>query len=97
MQNIAAQNSVLASEGGTPVRTGPFSPWPFFDDEICATVERVLRSGKVNYWTGNEGKLFEQEYAESIGSKHAIALANGTVALELALHGLGIGGGDEVW
>jgi hypothetical protein len=72
------------------------SPWPFFDDELCDASTRVLRSGKVNYWTGNEGKLFEQEYAASIGSEHAIALTNGTVALELALYGLGIGPGDEV-
>ena len=55
-----------------------------------------LRSGKVNYWTGEEGRRFEEEFAAFTGSKHAIALANGTVALELALYALGIGPGDEV-
>ncbi len=71
-------------------------PWPFFaDDEIEAAVE-VLRSGKVNYWTGQEGRLFEKEFAAFCGCKYAIALANGTVALECALKALGVGPGDEV-
>jgi hypothetical protein len=70
--------------------------WPFFaDDEIEAAVQ-VLRSGKVNYWTGQEGRLFEAEFAAFAGCKHAIALANGSVALECALKALGIGPGDEV-
>ena len=56
----------------------------------------VLRSGKVNYWTGQEGRLFETEFARSVGTKYAICVANGTVALELALQALGIGRGDEV-
>ncbi|MEZ6098372.1 MAG: DegT/DnrJ/EryC1/StrS family aminotransferase [Pirellulaceae bacterium] len=72
------------------------APWPFFSDDEIATAERVLRSGKVNYLTGEEGRLFEQEFAEYVGTKHAIALANGTLALELALQVLGIGAGDEV-
>lgn len=86
----------LALDGGTPVRSGPLSPWPYFDEELISTAAKVLRSNKVNYWTGEECKLFEQEYAAAIGSKHAIALTNGTVALELALYGLGIQPGDEV-
>lgn len=77
-------------------RTTPFAPWPSFGaDEIEAAAE-VLRSGRVNYWTGEEGRLFEQEFASSVGSRYAIALSNGTVALELALYALGIGPGDEV-
>jgi len=59
-------------------------------------VSRVLRSGRVNYWTGEECRLFEREFAEWAGSQHAIALANGTLALDLALQGLRIGPGDEV-
>ena len=55
-----------------------------------------MRSGKVNYWTGDQGKLFEKEFADYIGVKYAIALANGTLALELALNVLGITHGDEV-
>ena len=70
--------------------------WPFFaDDEIDAAVQ-VLRSGNVNYWTGREGKLFESEFAAFAGCKYAVALANGTVALECALKALGVGLGDEI-
>lgn len=73
-----------------------FAFWPYFADDEIAAVNRVLKSGKVNYWTGEECKLFEKEFAEFIGCKYAISLANGTLALELALHALGIGSGDEV-
>jgi dTDP-4-amino-4,6-dideoxygalactose transaminase len=86
----------LACEGGPPVRTAPLPPWPVFDDEEIAAVEAVLRSGGVNYWTGNEVRSFEEEFAQAVGCRHAVALANGSVALELALHSLGIGPGDEV-
>jgi dTDP-4-amino-4,6-dideoxygalactose transaminase len=73
-----------------------FGNWPYFAPDEIAAVTRVLQSGKVNYWTGEECKLFEQEYAAALGVNHAISLANGTLALELALHGLGIGKGDDV-
>lgn len=86
----------LAINGGTPVRTTPFAPWPFFDKDEIESVTAVLRSGKVNYWTGAEGREFEKEFATYSNCKHAIALANGTVALELALYALGIGPADEV-
>jgi dTDP-4-amino-4,6-dideoxygalactose transaminase len=73
-----------------------FAPWPSFaHDEIKAVVS-VLRSGKVNYWTGEEGRLFEKEFANFVSCEYAVAVANGTVALELALFALGIGPGDEV-
>lgn len=74
------------------VRTG----WPFYADDEIAAASRVLASGKVNYWTGNEGRQFEEEYAAHLGRQHAIAVANGTLALELALKVLGVGPGDEV-
>lgn len=74
----------------------PFAPWPSFTTEEADAVQRVLLSNKVNYWTGNEGREFEKEFASYCGVNHAVALANGTVALELALHALGIGPGDEV-
>src|SRR6202158_1830036 len=73
-----------------------FAPWPCFEGNEVEAAAAVLRSGKVNYWTGQEGRLFEAEFAQSTGTKHAICLANGTLALELALHALGIGRGDEV-
>lgn len=70
--------------------------WPFFADNEVEAAVRVLRSGKVNYWTGSEGREFEKEFAEFSGCRHAVALANGTAALECALNALGIGPGDEV-
>ena len=86
----------LAVNGGEPLRRTPFAPWPQFSGEELAAARRVLESGKVNYWTGNEGTQFESEFAAFTGCSHAVALANGTVALELALQVLGIGPGDEV-
>lgn len=74
----------------------PFSPWPSFSAEEAEAVQRVLRSNRVNYWTGSEGREFEKAFAAWVGTSHAIAVANGTVALDLALNGLGIGPGDEV-
>jgi dTDP-4-amino-4,6-dideoxygalactose transaminase len=73
-----------------------FPPWPSYTPEEADAVSRVLLSNKVNYWTGQECREFEHEFAAWAGSRHAIALANGTVALELALEALGIGPGDEV-
>jgi dTDP-4-amino-4,6-dideoxygalactose transaminase len=86
----------LAIEGGAPVRTGPMPPWPQPGDEEIAAATGVVRSGRLNYWVGEQGRAFEREYAESLGRRHAIAVANGTVALELALRAFGIGHGDEV-
>jgi hypothetical protein len=74
----------------------PLSPWPYFSDEQVEAAVAVLRSGAVNYWTGDQGRLFEREYAAYLGTKHAVAVSNGTVALELALRALDIGPGAEV-
>jgi dTDP-4-amino-4,6-dideoxygalactose transaminase len=74
----------------------PFSPWPSFSDEEANSVRDVILSNKVNYWTGQECREFEKEFAAWAGTEHAIALANGTVALDVALQALGIGAGDEV-
>lgn len=70
--------------------------WPIFESDETTAVLEVLQSGKVNYWTGTESREFEREYAEYLGVKYAIALHNGTAALELALYAFGIGSGDEV-
>ncbi|TYO92007.1 DegT/DnrJ/EryC1/StrS family aminotransferase [Desulfallas thermosapovorans] len=86
----------LAIDGGTPVRTVPFAPWPYFAADEIAAAGDVLKSGKVNYWTGEEGREFEREFASFTGCRYAVAVANGTVALELALYALGVGPGDEV-
>lgn len=74
----------------------PFAPWPSFSLEEAEAVSNVLLSNRVNYWTGAQGREFEREFSLWCGSKHSIAVANGTVALELALKALGIGEGDEV-
>jgi hypothetical protein len=86
----------LAIDGGSPIRNDPFAPWPFFDLDEIEAATAPLHSGRVNYWTGTEGREFEKEFAAFTGCSYAIALANGTVALELALYALGIGPGDEV-
>jgi len=73
-----------------------FASWPQFDSEEIDAVTAVLASGKVNYWTGEQGRLFEDQFAEFVGTAHAMTISNGTVALEIALKALGIGPGDEV-
>ena len=74
----------------------PFSPWPSFTEEEANAARDVILSNKVNYWTGQEARSFEKEFVEWSGTEYAVALANGTVALDLALKALGIGAGDEV-
>lgn len=74
----------------------PFSPWPSYSEEEAEAVRAVILSNRVNYWTGDQCRLFEDEFAAWSGCQHAVALANGTVALDLALRALGIGAGDEV-
>lgn len=86
----------LAIDGGWPVRTHPFPPWPSFDEDEVLAATRVLQSGRVNYWTGQEGRLLEDEYAAFVGADYSVALSNGTLALESALIGLDLRPGDEV-
>lgn len=73
-----------------------FEPWPSFTTEEADAVKNVLLSNKVNYWTGQECRIFEKEFAEFSDTKYAVALANGTVALDVALKALDIGVGDDV-
>jgi dTDP-4-amino-4,6-dideoxygalactose transaminase len=74
----------------------PFAPWPSFTAEEADAVQRVILSNRVNYWTGEECRKFEKEFSEWVGTSHAVALSNGTLALDVALNALGIGPGDEV-
>lgn len=76
--------------------TENYSKWPHFDEGDIDAVAEVLRSGKINRWTGDKNLLFEKAMCDFTGAKYAIAVSNGTTALELALVGLGIGPGDEV-
>ncbi len=86
----------LAIDGGRPTVQDKLPHWPAFDDNAIRAVEEVLRSGKVNYWTGRKGMEFEKRYAAWQGSRFAISTTNGTAALHVALTALGIGPGDEV-
>jgi dTDP-4-amino-4,6-dideoxygalactose transaminase len=86
----------LAIEGGPKTVTNKLVGWPQFDEKAIKSVEEVLRSGKVNYWTGPKGMEFEKKFAEWQGSKYAISVNTGTAALHVALTALGIGPGDEV-
>lgn len=73
-----------------------FEPWPSFTQEEADAVSQVLLSNKVNYWTGQECREFEKEFAQFAETQYAVALANGTVALDVALKALNIGAGDDV-
>ncbi len=95
-QNRSDTIGALASQGGPPVRETPFPPWPHYAEDEIEAVTRVLRSGRVNYLGGEQGNAFERDFAAYCEARFAIALANGTLALELALRALGIGEGDEV-
>lgn len=86
----------LAIHGGPKVVTNQLAGWPRFDERAINAVQEVLRSGKVNYWTGRKGMEFEQKFAAWQGSRYAISVATGTAALHVALSALGIGPGDEV-
>ncbi len=74
----------------------PFPPWPSHSEEEADAVRDVLLSNATNYWTGSECRQFEKEFAEWVGTRYAVAVSNGTVALEAALHAAGVGPGDEV-
>jgi len=86
----------LAIHGGPKAVTNKLIYWPQFDEETIQAVAEVLRSGKVNYWTGPKGMEFEKRFAEWQGSKYAVSTSSGTAALHVALSALGIGPGDEV-
>ena len=86
----------LALHGGPKTVKDPLPHWPCFDDRAIQAVEAVLRSGKVNYWTGRQGMEFEKRFAEWQGSKYAVSVATGTAALHVSLTALGLVPGDEV-
>ncbi len=86
----------LALDGGSPVRIEPMPGWPCFPASDVESAASVLRSGKVNYWTGEMGRRFESVFADAVGTEHAVAMMNGTVALECALRAVGVGPGAVV-
>jgi dTDP-4-amino-4,6-dideoxygalactose transaminase len=90
------QRKELAIHGGPKSVTNKLTGWPQFGENTIQAVEKVLRSGKVNYWTGPNGMEFEKQFAQWQGSKYAVSVATGTAALHVCLAALGIGPGDEV-
>ena len=86
----------LAMNGGPKTVENQLIGWPKLDEKAIESVVDVLRSGKVNYWTGPKGIEFEKRFAEWQGSAYAISVSSGTAALHVALAALGIGPGDEV-
>jgi dTDP-4-amino-4,6-dideoxygalactose transaminase len=93
---VEAIREELAIEGGPKAVRNKLIGWPNISEEGIQGVVEVLRSNKINYWTGRKGMEFEQRYAEWQGSKYAISVATGTAALHTAMSALGIGPGDEV-
>ncbi len=73
-----------------------FKNWPFFGQDAIDSVCDVLRSGKVNRWTGALNTELESKICESVKCKYAVAVANGSLALELAFRAIGIKANDEV-
>lgn len=96
MSVAASKSGKLAIDGGTKTVTNKLTGWPQFDENAIRAVEAVLRSGKVNYWTGPNGMEFEKKFAGWQGNKYAVSVATGTAALHVCLSALGIGPGDEV-
>lgn len=96
MSTAQSTSCHLAIQGGRPVRTEAFAPWPHFAEAEIQAACQVLRSGKVNYWTGTEGRSFEEEFTRASDCRYGVAVANGSLALELALYAVGIDPGDEV-
>ena len=86
----------LAIEGGQPVCTEKFPMWPSFSEKTIASVAEPLKTGRVNYWTGELGVKFEEAWAKWNGVRYAVTTTNGTSALHTAVAALGIGPGDEV-
>jgi dTDP-4-amino-4,6-dideoxygalactose transaminase len=96
MSSRAMETGKLALDGGPKSVTNKLVGWPQLDENAIRAVEAVLRSGKVNYWTGPKGMEFEKQYAQWQGSRYAVSAATGTAALHVCLSALGIGPGDEV-
>lgn len=82
--------------GGEPLIKHKIPMGPTIEDDDIEEVVKVLKSRLLSMLAGSYGKRFEEEFARKIGVKHAVAVANGSVALYVALKACGIGPGDEV-
>src|SRR5277367_5232893 len=92
----AGADEPLAILGGKPVRKGRFHPWPVITESDERAWMDVLRKGRWNRLDGDFTTRFEEAWADTLGAKHCVAVANGTSALVTSLAALGIGPGDEV-
>ncbi len=90
--------SELAILGGTPVRAEPYPAWPVHDERDVAAVTAVVRSGRWGGYPypGPQTVEFVRRFAELQGGTYAVAMANGTITMEVALRAAGVGWGDEV-
>ena len=90
--------SELAILGGTPTRTEPYPSWPVYDERDVAAVTAVVKSGRWggHPYPGPQTAEFARRFAEMQGGKYAVAMANGTVTMEVALRAANVGWGDEV-
>lgn len=86
----------LALNGGEPIKTKPFPAWPAHDEREIAAVTAVVESGQWWRVVGTQVAQFEREFADYHAARYALAVGNGTQAIELALAALDIGRGDEV-
>ena len=89
------QAQKLAIDGGAPAVLDKLPHWPAFDERAIRAVEEVLRSGKVNYWTGRKGMEFEKRFAAWQGSGYAVSVASGTAALHVGLTAWASGRGTK--
>ena len=72
------------------------APWPVFEPDELRAVEDVLRSGRVNYWTGTACRDFEAAWSRAHAGVRSLSMANGSLTMDAALRALEIGPGDEV-
>lgn len=98
VEQVVRELTLLSHQDGwlPPESLPSKAAWPHFDEDEVLAAAAVLHSGRINQWTGREVEQFQKEFGAFCGVRHAVALANGSVALDLALLVLGIGPGDEV-
>ncbi len=70
--------------------------YPYYNKSSIEKVKKILESGRVNYWTGDECKNFEKEFSNYHKVKYSLSVSNGSVALEMALKALNLKKTDSV-
>ena len=90
--------SELALLGGEPVRKDPYPQWPVFDERDIEIVTHIIKSGNWGGfpYPGPQTATFIRKFLDLQGGQYAVAMANGTITLEVACRAAGLGWGDEV-